>query len=84
MSTFDRRVRVLQPGAGDDTDRPFRPEVCPFLHHLDQTGQAGSRRRLAEDALPLSEKPISIEDLIIGDRVDDAAGLDTGIYDGVY
>ena len=63
----DRRLRVLQPVAGEHADDAALGAV------LEQPGDRGRRRRLAEHALARAEQRVGVEDLVVGDRADLAA-----------
>ena len=73
-----RRVRVFQAAAGEDADGGLSGEVDAVTRELQHAGNRRRRCRFDEDPLLTREEGIGIQDLLVGDGVDAAAGLVAG------
>src|SRR6476659_5148202 len=71
-------VGILEPVAGEDADDGRARFDEPVGDRLDERRNGGCRRRLAEDALLLGQKPICAQDAVVGHRPDGAVRLADG------
>ena len=76
--TGEGPVGVLEAVAGDGADHPGAGRDLAGGAGLEQAGHAGGRGELAEDGFLGGPQPVGGQDLPVGNRVDQAAGLVAG------
>src|SRR6266704_2925848 len=75
----DRPLGVLQPVPGHRADHRRVGRYQAGLGALEQTGDAGRTGQFDEDADLAGEQPVRLEDVPVGDRLDQAAGGVPGV-----